>query len=638
MKEEIKEYTLDDLEDIIREYSSKPLPEEEKTAPDKGDTVRLDPVKPPVKGSPVTSDTKPLPDLDKDVKIFPGKKEKPAFSAPRQEPIEFPKNRMQQLRQKLENGPEKRHQELTRRSLGRLQAGLLLNGLLLLGAVGTTMLYYQVDESRLRMMIFGQILVVLLSALVGCRLLLDGIMDMIHGRFRLNSLLVVTFLAGFADGVLCLESLRLPFGAVFSLQMLMAQWAEYQRLQTEISQMDTLRKASDLTAVVKTSKYYQGRPAYQTAEGEPEAFMDSYRETPGPERVLCMYCLGAVGLSLVLALPAGIRQDVSAAVQVFAAALLAATPASVFIAICRPKAILEKRMHKLGLVLCGWKGLQAIEKRSVYPLNHRDLFPGSQVKLNGVRFYGDRNPNTVVSYVAALTAADGGCLVEPFEQLRSSRNARKMWVQELTSYPNGIGGQIDGMSVIAGTMEFMENMGVELPEGAGIPHAVYAAINQSLCAVFAVSFNRSKSTASGLRSLCQCRWVRPVLIDCDFVLTPDFLQQKLELDLSRMVFPDYLVRMELAEKKPEENAPVIALATREGLAQRAYAVTGGAALRSAWKAGTTVHLLGGGLGLLAVGILALTGAAFLLTPYNLLLYGCVWMIPGLLVAEWTRGI
>ena len=39
MKEDTKEYTLDDLEDIIREYSSQRLPELEKS-----DTVRMDKV------------------------------------------------------------------------------------------------------------------------------------------------------------------------------------------------------------------------------------------------------------------------------------------------------------------------------------------------------------------------------------------------------------------------------------------------------------------------------------------------------------------------------------------------------------------------------------------------------------------
>ena len=629
MAEEKKEYTMDDLEDIIREYSDK--------AKQSSDTVRMPPVKPPKKESPVSSDTKPLPDLDGDVRIYPGPKNAPNPSSKRQEPIEFPQNRKVLLRQKMEQGPARRHKELTERGLGQMQARLLLQGLLLLGAAGSAMLYYQVDDSRLKWMVASQLIVLLLSAAVGFHPLYDGVKDALSRRFSPGIMLVLSFIACFTDGLLCLKSLRLPFACVFCLQMLMAQWARLQRMQTQISRLDTLARAENLTAVVKSRKFYQGQSAYHTRPADPEDWTGE-GDTSQPEEILRLYCLLVLGLSLVLGIASGVLYGFQRAVQVFAAAILAATPASLFLTVVRPEAILEKRMHKLGIVLGAWKGLRTLERHSFYPLDHRDLFPDGKVKLNGVRFYGDRNPNTVVSFVAALTAADGGCLAEPFEQLRISRNARRVVLKGLTSYPNGIGGRVDEIPVIAGSLEFMGKMGVELPEGAGIPHAVYAAINGSLCAVFAVSFNRSKSAFSGLRTLCQCRWVRPVLLDCDFVLTPEFLHQKLELDLHRMVFPDYLVRMELAEKKPDCSPYPIALTTREGLAQRAYAVTGGAALRSAWNAGVLVHLLGGGLGLLLAGILSLTGANFLLTPYNLLLYSCVWMIPGLLVAEWTRNV
>lgn len=651
-----KEYTMDDLEDIIREYSAKSQPEPEKADSAAGDTVRFDAVQ-----SPLSSDTAPLGDIDADMRVYrPGKAKKSdtrplpqmgkpsaktgTFSVgkeetpPPREPIAFPRNPLQELRQKLVAGPERRYLELLEAGFGGHQAAIFLNVILFLAASATTLMYYQVSESRLRLLVFGQLLVLLLSALVGSRRLLEGVTDMLSGHFRLNGLLFVTFLACFADGLICLQGHRLPFGAVFSLQMLMAQWGKYQKRQTELSQLDTLRKASELTAVVKNPGFYKGMPGYQTRPGQPEDFMDHYRQTSGPEQLLSRCCLGAVVIAAVLAILCGILHGVQEGIQVFAAALLAAVPASTFIALERPAAILEKRMHKLGTVLCGWHGIGRLEKRGVYPLDHGDLFPQKHVKLNGVRFYGDYNPNTVVSYVAALTAADGGTLVDPFEKLRAGRNARKYRVQELTSYPNGIGGQIDGVSVLAGSMEFMENMGVELPDGAGIPHAVYGAIDQCLCAVFAVSYGRSKSTASGLRTLCGCRNVYPVLVDCDFVLTESFLQQKLGLDIHRMQFPDYVTRMDLEEKKPEPDAPAIALATRSGLAQKAYAVTGGTALRSAWRAGLFVHLLGGGLGLLAVAILSLVGGIWLMTPYNLLLYGCVWMIPGLLVAEWTRNI
>lgn len=631
MSEFKKEYTLDDLEDIIQEYSDNPKPK--KDSPVGGDTVRLDTVKTAAPND-SAGDTKPLPDIDSDVKIFPGKG-KPVQK--RQEPIAFPQTPAQQIRQKMSGDPERRIHFL-RRELSSMQAMLLLQGILLAAAAGTTLLFYQASVTRVLPLIAGQLVVMLLSALVGYRQMLGGVKQMLQGKFSFESMLVLTLAACMVDGVCCFSALRLPFGAVFCLQMLIAQWAQMMRYQTELSRLETLQGAEKVDAVVKMRRYYQGKCAYGVMPGQVDSFFEESAGNPEPERIMSLFCLCTVVLSLVLALACGLLYGFASAMQICAGALLAAMPASVFVFICRPEAVLEKRMHKLGLVLCGWKGLRHIERKSVYPLDHGDLFPDRQVKLNGVRFYGGREPNSVVSYVAALAIADGGCLAEPFEQLRSSRNARKMWVKELTSYPNGIGGQIDGMTVIVGTMEFMKNMRVEVPEGAGVPHAVYAAVNGSLCAVFAVSFTRSKSTVAGLRSLCQSSWVSPVLTDCDFVLTPGFLQQKMELDLHRMLFPNYYVRMELAEKKPEQGAPVIALATKDGLAQRALAVTGGAAVRSAWTVGMLVHLLGGSIGLLAVGILSLLGAGFLLTPYNLLLYGCMWMIPGLLVAEWTRNI
>ena len=668
MNEETKEYTMDDLEDIIREYSSRRLPDLQKAMPDDAarqedvtaatvrletagtDTVRMDAVTSDTVrlGAPVKAaqDTKPLPDLDEDVRVYqPAKKKKPAeVTAPveertKREPIAFPgKNRVQQLRESLENGPQRRYEDLSEKSLSRQRAGLILHGALFLAAVVLSMLAYQAEGLPLKLMVAGQLVLLLGSALAGARLIVEGVTAVLRRSFRMESLLTVSFAVCCLDGLLCLQNGHVPFGPGFALQMLMAQWAGYQRRQTEMSQLDTLRRATDLTAVVKSEKYYKGLPAYQTAPGRPEDFMDHYRETPGPEKALCRCALAVAVLGAVLAVTVSVLHGFFAGVRAYAAAVLAATPASVFICIQRPAAILEKRMHKLGTVLCGWRGLQNIEKHGFYPLEHGDLFPNNHVKLNGVRFYGERNVNTIVAYVSALMAADGGALAAPFEQLRFSRNARVCRVEELTSYPDGIGGQIDGLSVVAGTVEFMEHMGVALPDGARIPHAVYAAINQSLCAVFAVSFTRSKSSASGLRTLCDSGHVRPILVDCDFILTEPFLEEKLGVDVHRMQFPDCMTRMKLAQKKADENAPAIALATRGGLAQRACAVTGGAALRSAWRAGAVVHALGGGIGFLAVAILALQGSLFLLTPYNLLLYGCVWMIPGLLMAEWTRNI
>ena len=42
--------------------------------------------------------------------------------------------------------------------------------------------------------------------------------------------------------------------------------------------------------------------------------------------------------------------------------------------------------------------------------------------------------------------------------------------------------------------------------------------------------------------------------------------------------------------------------------------------------------------LFSVLALVIVGAEHLLTPGNILLYELIWMIPGLLITEWTRSV
>lgn len=67
-------------------------------------------------------------------------------------------------------------------------------------------------------------------------------------------------------------------------------------------------------------------------------------------------------------------------------------------------------------------------------------------------------------------------------------------------------------------------------------------------------------------------------------------------------------------------------------------MTGARSLRSAARLGLAVHMLGGIVGIAMMLILAIIGARELLTPGNVLLYELAWLIPGLLITEWTRSI
>ena len=555
-------------------------------------------------------------------------------------PIVFtPRSRLKELKKKLVAGPEKRYYALSEVGTTKLQIALLINVLLVALCAGVTTLFVldMIPENRLRLVIFSQVLCMMLSALFGSSLMMDSVGDLLKGRFTLNTLLTLTFAACMVDGAFCLMELRVPCCAAFCLEMTMALWARLQQRNTELSQMDTMRKAVRLHGLVRVSDYFQGKDGLLRTEGEVEDFMETYNRTSGPQLVQSIYG----GLSLLacicIAVFAGLFHGLSMGVQILSTSLLVAVPATFFISVSRPTSILEQRLHMVGAVLCGWQGVKGLGGKVAFPLNDHDLFPQGSTKLNGVKFYGNRNPDDIVSYSASLISIAGGDLVPVFQQLLSSRGASEYPVENFQNYGDGgIGGEICGEPVLLGSLNFLQDMGVEIPEGTMVNQAVYVAVDGQLCAVYAITYAKMRSSAAGLVTLCGYSKLTPVMLCDDFMLTESFLQAKFEIKTRRMAFPDREVSRQLRQVQPSPEAPVLAMTTREELVSAAYAVTGARALRTAAKLGVTIHLIGGILGMLIMLVLALLGNTELLTPTNILLYQLVWAIPGLLVTEWTR--
>jgi hypothetical protein len=256
--------------------------------------------------------------------------------------------------------------------------------------------------------------------------------------------------------------------------------------------------------------------------------------------------------------------------------------------------------------------------------------------MNGVKFYGSRNPDEVVAYATALINADGGTMALLFQQLLDSRSGFHYDAENVRSYDGGIGGEVQGESVLAGTLSFMQSMGVDMPEGTRVSSAIYVAIDGVLSGVFAITYNKVKTATVGLNTLCAYRGLTPVMTTNDFMLSDGFIRSRFGVNVKRMAFPEREMRDALAQREPEEDAPALALTTRDGLAGMAYAVTGSRVLKSATMVGAAIHLIAGVLGLLIMLVLTIVGATDLLTPTNILLFELIWMIPGLLVTQWTR--
>ena len=404
-----------------------------------------------------------------------------------------------------------------------------------------------------------------------------------------------------------------------------------------MAQMDTMRKAVRLHGIVRVENYYEGKDGLLRKEGEVSDFMDTYNKMPAPEVVQSVYAVLSLLVCIGISVFAGMLHGLSMGVQILSTSLLVAVPASFFVSVSRPMAILETRLHMVGTVLCGWEGVKDLCGKAVFPISDLDLFPQGSTKLNGVKFYGHRNPDEVVSYTTSVIHAAGGGLVPVFDQLLKSRSGQLYPVHSFRNYGDGgIGGEVEGLPVLVGTMGFLQDMGVEIPEGTMVNQAVYAAVDGELCAVYAMSYAKMRSAAAGLVTLCGYRKLKPLKLSGDFMLTESFLRAKFNVKTSRIAFPDRDTCQKLQQHPIDPDEPVLALTTREELVSVAYAITGARALRQATKLGVIIHLIGGTLGLIIMLVLGYLGSTQLLTPVNILLYQLIWAVPGLLVTEWAR--
>ncbi len=652
----------------------------EKSAPPAEDleqTRRMDPVRMPEAARDISADTIRLDGLRQELSELAGQtrtreetarnledtihsepfseKWEPEYEQPMGEyrppqPIIFhPRSRLRELKRKLVAGPEKRYYALSEMGLGKLQVAIFISLLVVLIAAASTVMYAfgAVRENRMRLMVFGQFLAMLVSALLGSFQLIEGVTDLAKKKFTLNTMLVVTFLLCCVDGILCLGQLRVPCCAAFSLAMTMSLWNTYQRRATELSQMDTLRKATRLDGVALCEDYLDGVKGFIRCEGQVEDFMDHYAQTGKPEKCLQTYglvstCVGiAIGVAagVLQGIQAGLSAGISVGVQVAAVTLLAAMPASAFVSQSRPMWVLEGRLHKLRTVICGWRGVKGLSGKAVMPLTHQDLYPAGSVRMNGMKFFGSRDPEEVIACAAAVITADNGCLTDLFQQILDNHSCRHYTAQNLQCYAHGgIGGAVDEEAVLIGPLGFMKEMDIQVPDNAKISQAIYVAIDGELCGLFAMHYEKTKSSAAGLSTLSAYRNLYCVLTSSDFTMTHSAIGNRFGIKTKRLLLPECDLRAQLQQKEADADAQALLLTTAEGLAPIAYGVTGARVLKMANKLGAGIHMAGGILGLVIMAVLVALGALELLTPANMFLYQLVWLIPGLLVTEWTRAI
>ncbi len=545
-----------------------------------------------------------------------------------------------ELQQKLREGPGKIYDALLKKGIVSLQLGIFFNILIVVLALGAMVLYQMdmVRPERMRLLVMGELFAMMVSALLCWERLGEGLMSLLRLRFTLDSFLLCTFTACVADGIFCYQQVQVPFGGVFCVECLVCLWGQYQRRSTLLAQTDVLHRARRLNRVVRAGDCFDGRPGFHVCEGQVADFMDNLNAPSTPQQVLDGYVLAALAVSGAIALYASSQGGPEAGVRTWAAAILAAAPATVFLSQTRPLAILQRRLRRFGAVCGSWQGIRAARGPAVVPVGDTDLFPGNGLKINGIKVYAGRSSDALLGYATAVLEAAEDCIAPAFTQLLRSRHAQRYEVEHLKRYSDrGYRATVGGQRVLLGRREFLVEKGIRVDPSAQVSHAVYLSVDGVFSAVFAVTPGKRKGVRAGLGALCNHRGLMPVLSSSNFLVTRSFLEEKFGVDAQRIRLPGLAARESLARWKPPcPEAVPCALLTQEGLGGLALSITGGRTLYTASVAGAAVHILAGIIGLGIVLALTLCGRTDLLTPMNLFLLELIWALPGLLISEWTR--
>jgi len=318
------------------------------------------------------------------------------------------------------------------------------------------------------------------------------------------------------------------------------------------------------------------------------------------------------------------------------AMVASAAPFSLCMSFSLPYAKATRHLGMMGEAIAGWSAAEELSWSDSLIVTDTDLFPPGSIVLNGLKIFGGYAVDKVISYSASLIAASGAGTSKPFLDLLHDQASSLRMVTGFRHYENGgIGGEINGESVIAGSASFMLRTGIRIPRDINIKNAIYIAINQELAGIFAVNYNIQSGVKKALTVLRK-NGITPVLAIRDFNITPSMIESKFNISTDTADYPPIEDRLALSNPDRIYASKPSAVISREGLAHYAECVVCARNLRKTTKICLAITFTSILLGMLLMFYFMFTHAPIQASPVNLLAYMAFWLIPNLIASGWVK--
>lgn len=486
--------------------------------------------------------------------------------------------------------------------------------------------------------------VFLASGIVVCLLCYEIIartlFDILRLKPGIECLVILSCLASFVDAVLILvypgSANGLPFCAIPALGICFTMAGTYLRKASFRRTFKTALISEEPYSAVCQQNQWEGKPCFFKVRGTAEGFVSRCEEQDCGEKAFSYYVPLAVCCALVFSVLCWVRNG-TGFFWSLSAILAAATPLTGALGFAKPFSALSKRLARSGAALAGWEGALSADGDCGVIITDTDVFPKGTAALNGLKVFGDFPVEQIMTYATSLISCSGSGLAPLFEDLLESQSGASSRVDVFQSYEGGgLGGEIHGDFVLVGSSSFMLLMGVRLPQGTKVKHAVYIVINNELAGIFAINYAPAASVRYSIQAIIKAWKLTPVFATKDFIITPTMIKQRFKVPVDTLEFPTIEERTALSDETVERKGRQVALICRDGLVPFADSIIGARWLRIIARVNTVLNLLGGISGLLLLFLLTYMGAAEAATAANILIYTLMWTVPIFLISAWVH--
>lgn len=278
--------------------------------------------------------------------------------------------------------------------------------------------------------------------------------------------------------------------------------------------------------------------AYQARAGFLRNFLRvSYLPDPLEQNAPVAAPIGIVCSLILCVATLLLSHDALAALTAFTASCCVCTPMMGQLCVNLPLAQASRIVSRHGAMISGYEALDRFSDVNAILIDAKELFPKTNVKISGVRTFGDQRVDEAILEAAALLSETGGTLGEIFDDVIQSRRDLLPKVDSATYEDGkGISGWVSGHRVLIGNRALLEEHHITPPSRdfekknlVDDKQILYLASGGQLVAMFPLTYKTDRRRTVELCRL-EDNGVSFLVRTCDPNITPELIARCFQLD------------------------------------------------------------------------------------------------------------